>query len=86
MPTDARRIAPDAVERHEIQHAIGIDVSQRDRQPVRSRWPSGRAKPLELPGLEVGAHVQLRPAVAKERGIGIAVAVEIAPRESRERP
>ena len=45
-----------AVERHQIQHAIGVDVAKGNGMPPLQRC--GAAHALKLPGLEVGEHVQ----------------------------
>ena len=76
---DTRRIDPVRAERHEIEHAVGVDVRHRQRQHGRRRArPRHLAKLACLPILE---HVQVALRV-EQRRVRIAVAIDVAPREA----
>ena len=70
---------PEGFERYEIEHAVGVDISDCESQ-IALLTARGPCEPLELSSLEVGEHLK-RAALVDRRRIGIAVAVNVAPHE-----
>ena len=68
------------IERHDIEHAVGVDVADRQRHHARGRR-RGLGIARNSPACRFSNSVQVAPRI-EQRRVRIAVAIEVAPREA----